>query len=88
VRANRTAHALRFAGVRPGSALLRDLASDPDPWGPVEVHCLYSRYDLMIVPPRSSVLRAARSTHELGVPLHRMMIDDGRVFDLVARALQ
>ena len=86
-----TAHALRFAGarqMRPGSALLRDLALDPDPWGPVEVHCVYTRFDLMILPPGSSVLRAARSTHKLGVPLHRMMITDRRVFDLVARTLQ
>jgi hypothetical protein len=49
---------------------------------------MYTRFDLMILPAQSSLLRAARSTHELGVPMHRMMISDRRVFDLVARALQ
>ena len=85
-----TAYALPFAGVRqmrPGSSLLRDLDADPDPWGEVEVHCLYTSLDLMIVPATSSVLRGARATHCVRVPLHRWMISDPGVLDLVARCL-
>lgn len=85
-----TAYALPFEGVRqmrPGSALLRDLDADADPFGEVEVHCLYTILDLMIVPATSSVLRGARSIHRLRVPLHRWMIHDRRVLDLVARTL-
>lgn len=85
-----TAYALPFAGVRqmrPGSDLLRDLEADADPWGDVEVHCLYTSWDLMIVPATSSVLSGARATHRLRVPLHRWMITDPGVLDLVARSL-
>ncbi|HKP58780.1 MAG TPA: alpha/beta fold hydrolase [Polyangiales bacterium] len=85
-----TAYALPFAGVRqmrPGSGLLRDLDADPDPWGEVEVHCIYTSLDLMIFPPESSILRGARATHRLRVPLHRWMIHDAGVLDLVARTL-
>jgi triacylglycerol lipase len=85
-----TAFALPHAGVRdmrPRSALLRDLEADEDPFGGVEVHCIYTSLDLMIVPSRSSVLRAAHSVHCLRVPLHRWMIRDPRVLDLIASAL-
>jgi triacylglycerol lipase len=85
-----TAYALPFAGVRqmrPGSGLLRDLDADRDPWGEVEVHCIYSSLDLMIRPATSSVLRGAHATHCLRVPLHRWMIHDPGVLDLVARTL-
>lgn len=85
-----TAHALPFAGardMRPGSALLRDLASDPDPFGPVETHCLYTPFDLMILPARSSVLPHARTTSALPVALHRWMITDARVATRIADLL-
>jgi triacylglycerol lipase len=85
-----TAFALPFAGVRemrPGSALLRDLDADPNPFGDVEVHCLYTSLDLMIVPPVSSVLKNAKSVHRLRVPLHRFMLHDRQVLDLVAGLL-
>lgn len=73
--------------MRPGSELLRDLASDVDPWGEVEVHVLYTPYDLMIVPPRSSELVGARSTTRVPVPLHRLMILHPRATGLVAQRL-
>jgi triacylglycerol lipase len=85
-----TAYALPFAGVRqmrPGSELLRGLDADADPWGEVEVHCVYTSLDLMIRPPTSSILRGARATHCVRVPLHRWMIHDSAVLDLVARTL-
>jgi triacylglycerol lipase len=86
-----TAHALPLAGLRdmrPGSALIRDLEQDPDPYGDVEVHCLYTPYDLMIVPPTSSLLRQARSVQRIDVPIHRMMITRRAPIDAVARLLQ
>lgn len=85
-----TAYALPFAGVRdmrPNSALLRDLASDEDPFGDVEVHCLYTPYDATIVPAASSVLPKATSVRAFPVPLHRWMIGDGRVLDHVCALL-
>jgi triacylglycerol lipase len=85
-----TAYGLPLAGVRqmrPGSALLAELASDPDPWGQVEVHCIYTPFDMMIVPSESSVLKGARSVHRVPVPVHRWMIRDKRVLDLVAKLL-
>jgi triacylglycerol lipase len=85
-----TAHALGLAGVRqmrPGSALLADLASDDDPWGDVEVHALYTPFDLMIVPAVSSLLPGARSTHKVPALLHRFMLSDQRVHAIVAQLL-
>ena len=86
-----TAYALPFEGVRqmrPGSAFLRDLDADPDPFGDVEVHCIYTSLDLMIVPQESSVLRGAHAVHRLRVPMHRFMIHDAGVLDLVASTLR
>lgn len=85
-----TARALPLRGVRdmrPDSALLRDLALDADPWGDVEVHCLYTPYDLMILPARSSVLDGARTTRAFPVKLHRWMVSDHAVLDAVAGVL-
>lgn len=84
------AFALPFEGVkqmRPNSALLRELASDPDPWGPVEVHTVWTPLDLMIVPARSSRLPHARSELRVPVALHRWMLSDPRVLDHVAALL-
>lgn len=85
-----TAFALPHAGVRdmrPQSALLRALAADPDPFGQVEVHCIYTPFDLMILPATSGILRAAISVHRIPIPLHRWMIRDPRVLDLAAQLL-
>lgn len=73
--------------MRPGSALLRDLASDAEPWGDVEVHVLYTPFDLMILPPRSSELRGARTTTRIPVLLHRLMIVSPRATGAVADRL-
>jgi triacylglycerol esterase/lipase EstA (alpha/beta hydrolase family) len=85
------AYALPFAGVRemrPGSPMLRDLAADADPFGVVEVHCLYTPFDLMILPATSSILSGARSVRRFGVPMHRFMITDEGVLDHVAGVLR
>jgi len=73
--------------MRPGSALLVDLASDPDPFGPVEVHCAYTPFDLMVVPARTAVLPGARSVRRFAVAMHRFMIRDEQVLDYVAGVL-
>lgn len=70
--------------MRPNSALLRDLAADADPFGGVEVHCVYTPFDLMIVPPKSGILPGARSVRSFRVPMHRFLITDRRVLDHVA----
>jgi triacylglycerol lipase len=72
-----TAYALDSIGVRdmrPRSALLRDLASDADPFASVEVHCVYTPLDLMIVPATSSILAGARTVRAFAVPVHRWMV--------------
>lgn len=84
------AFALPLAGVRqmrPNSDLLRDLATDADPWGPVEVHTVWTPYDLMILPAKSSQLPGARSDQRLPVAMHRFMLSDARVLDHVAKLL-
>lgn len=73
--------------MRPGSALLRDLESDEDPWGDVEAHVLYTPMDLMILPARSSVLRKAASEKTIPVVLHPLMLSDRRVIACVLRWL-
>jgi triacylglycerol lipase len=85
-----TAHALPHVGarqMRPGSDLLRDLASDADPWGGVEVHALYTPFDLMIVPAVSALLPGATTTHRIPALLHRLMLSDRRVHAIVASLL-
>jgi triacylglycerol lipase len=86
-----TAHALPLTGVRqmrPASAFLNDLAGDRDPWGSVEVHCIYTPFDLTILPAKSSLLTGARSVHRVPVLIHRAMLRDTRVLDIVARLLR
>jgi triacylglycerol lipase len=86
-----TAYALPHAGIRqmrPGSPLLRDLNADADPFGEVEVHCIYTALDLMILPATSSILRGAHKVHRLKIPLHRWMIHHPSVLDLIAQTLK
>jgi triacylglycerol lipase len=85
------AYGLPFAGVRqmrPGSELIRDLQSDPDPWGDVHVHTVTTPYDLMILPSRSGELSGSRSHKSFPVKMHRWMITDARVLDYVAELLR
>jgi triacylglycerol lipase len=83
-------NALGVRDMRPGSALLTDLARDADPWGAVEVHTLWTPFDLMIVPPRSSVLAGAASDTTLRIGMHRWLANDPRaiahVLGLLTRA--
>jgi triacylglycerol lipase len=89
-RGTLTAYALPFAGVRqmrPGSELLLGLERDPAPFGDVQVHCIYTPYDLMVVPATSALLTGAHSTHRVPISFHRWMLRDRRVLDLVATLL-
>lgn len=84
------AYALPHEGVRdmrPNSTLLRDLHADPNPFGKVEVHCIYTPFDITILPPRSSVLQQSKSVTSIPVPLHGMVIRDARVMTLVRELL-
>ena len=76
------------ADMRPGSALLTDLARDEAPLAGIEVHCLYTPFDLMVSPPRSAVLPGASSVIRVPVALHRFMVTDARVHDHVAAILR
>ncbi len=73
--------------MRPHSELLRDLERDTDPWGSVEVHTLWTPFDLMIVPPRSSRLEGSTSELRLPIALHRWLADDARAIAHVVRVL-
>lgn len=85
-----TAFAMNKAGVRemrPKSPLLTELDADPDPWGEVEVHTMWTPYDLMIVPPTSSQLPGAAEDHCLRIALHRWMITHPRAVERVVSIL-
>lgn len=84
------AHLLKRAGIvdmRPGSALLADLDSDAAPFRGVDVHVFYTPFDLMIVPPRSSVLVGAKAVRSFPVLLHPWMLSDRRVIAATLEAL-
>jgi triacylglycerol esterase/lipase EstA (alpha/beta hydrolase family) len=73
--------------MRRGSALVRELAADQDPYGDVEVFAARTPYDLMIVPSRSSVIPRAKENRTFDVPLHGMMVNDARVIRWVVETL-
>ncbi|MDP3274672.1 MAG: alpha/beta fold hydrolase [Deltaproteobacteria bacterium] len=86
-----TALALPRAGLRqmrPNSAFLRALREHPSPWDQVELHTVWTPFDLMIVPARSSHLPEAKSELVVPVKLHRWMLHDRRVLDHVADTLR
>jgi triacylglycerol esterase/lipase EstA (alpha/beta hydrolase family) len=89
-RGTLTAFGLSHAGVRdmrPRSALLRELNEADNIWGSVEVHSLWTPFDLMVVPATSSLLREARSNQAFPVLLHRQMLTDTRVVTRVVELL-
>lgn len=86
-----TAFAMGKAGVmqmRPKSPLLAELDADHDPWGEVEVHTMWTPYDLMILPPTSSQLPRAARDHCLKIALHRWMITHPRAVETVVSILR
>ena len=79
--------AIGIRDMAPGSALLADLASDRDAWGDVEVHTLWTPFDGMIVPPRSSSMLGVRSETRVPSLLHRWLVNDPRAIAHVVRIL-
>jgi triacylglycerol lipase len=73
--------------MRRASALVRELASDPDPWGDVEVHTIWTPYDLMIRPTSSSQLAKSKSDTRIPAVLHRLLITDRRSLSRVTEIL-
>ncbi|MCI0570847.1 MAG: lipase [Myxococcaceae bacterium] len=73
--------------MRPGSALLRELAADENPFAGVDVFAFWTPLDLMIVPSSSSRLPGAIE-RTFSVPGHWLMLRDGRVLRSVTEALR
>jgi triacylglycerol lipase len=74
--------------MRPGSAFLRDLERDTDPWGAVEAYDFLSPFDLVIVPASHARLPRARATRVLAVQSHHDMILDPKVLAAVTETLR
>lgn len=72
--------------MRPGSAFLRDLNKDCDILQRVGFVSLWTAFDLMILPAKSSVLPVGQSIH-VGVFAHRLMVTDSRVLALTEKIL-
>ena len=72
--------------MRPDSAFLRDLNRDCSILERTGFVSLWTRFDLMIVPARSSVLPVGRSIH-VGALAHPLMVNDRRVLRLVENIL-
>ena len=63
------------------------VARTPAATSPVEVHVLYTPYDLMILPASSSRLPGARTETQVPIPFHRWMITHPRAIGAIADAL-
>lgn len=80
-------HGPAFLEMRPGSAFLRDLERDwAETAGRVQVHNLWTPFDLIVWPARNGCLPGARSLR-LNVLRHRWMLDDARTWRAVLAAL-
>jgi triacylglycerol lipase len=73
--------------MRPGSPFLRDLASDADQLREVKFTSLYTPFDMVIVPAKSSVMPQARNV-KLRVGSHPGMVLEKRSLSAVAEALR
>ncbi len=72
--------------MRPGSAFLRDLASDADRLAALDFTSFWTPLDTIIVPARSSVMPQARN-ERMVIALHPLMVWQGSVQRAVAAAL-
>lgn len=73
--------------LRPGSALLNDLNRDAERLAEVRVTCLWTPYDLMIVPAKSCVLGVGED-FAFSVPIHSWMILSPAVMQKVIALLK
>ena len=89
-RGTRLAHLLPNSAcrqMRPGSAFLRDLATDSDQLAKVGFTSIWTPLDLVILPARSSEVTGARNI-KLPVALHPLMVIERRCLRAVAAALR
>ena len=73
--------------MKPGSPFLNDLDRDADDLRSIKFTSLYTPFDLVIVPPRSSEMPQARNIR-IPVALHPLMVLDRRSLRAVADALR
>jgi len=73
--------------MRPGSAFLRDLESDQGRLSKLEFTSLWTPYDAVIIPPRSSEMPQARNVR-MQVVLHPLMVWQKSCMAAVADALR
>jgi triacylglycerol lipase len=72
--------------MRPGSAFLRDLDSDEGRLAKLQFTSIWTPYDMIIVPPRSSEMPQARNV-KMQVICHPLMVWQRRCLAEVAKAL-
>ncbi|MCE9610593.1 MAG: triacylglycerol lipase [Chthoniobacter sp.] len=72
--------------MRPGSAFLRDLASDAHRLAPLDFTSFWTPLDTIIVPPRSSVIPQARN-ERMVIAAHPLMVWQPVMHRAVATAL-
>ena len=83
------AYTLQRPGVvqmRPKSNLLEDLNQDVETLKKLEVTVLWTPFDLMILPARSSQMAVGKDIR-LPVPLHAWMVSDSRTLTIVYQKL-
>jgi len=85
-----TAYASNRPGVRqmrPGSAFLRDLATDEERLGSIGFTSIWTPLDLTILPARSSSVGVGRE-ERVGIAHHRALVTHRRSLERVAAALR
>ena len=73
--------------MRPGSPFLQDLAQDAGKLEAVKFTSLYTPFDLVILPQRSSEMPQANNIR-MSVAIHGLMVIDKRCLRTVAEALR
>jgi triacylglycerol lipase len=73
--------------MKPGSPFLCDLDHDADRLRSIKFTSVYSPFDCVILPPRSSAMPQAHNV-ALPIALHPLMVLDGRSLRAVAEALR
>lgn len=78
--------------MRPGSPLIKSLNQDIHQLNTLTFSSLWTPFDLLILPPRSSDLQnfekmEVRRSHKLRIPAHNRMIRDQEGLEAIARCL-
>lgn len=81
-------HRYGIRQMNPFSAFLQDLNSDVEKLQSVKFSSLWTPFDLLILPPKSSVVDSAvGETYCLGVPTHNRMIRNNRALRKISQCL-